>query len=211
VRGTDEWAPARTLTRNEETKGKVLPMATNNSGPTNAAAAPADIVTAIRATALAPADRVEILRALRETMPDIVPPDPLQNSRIRVAAGMPRQFVDAAINGLTASSVWEQSASTSAAEVAAHRDFDEQRAVYDELKTYWDILGYSLRYHHWQATAKSRTAYRVGKQLGGDEGLLLKPHIEIMAATLPRNKRKSKTPPAQTPTPAPPTPAKPPA
>jgi hypothetical protein len=82
--------------------------------------------------------------------------------------------------------------------------------VYDELKTYWDILGYSLRYHHWQATAKSRTAYRVGKQLGGDEGLVLKPHIEIMAATLPRNnRRKSKTPPAQTPTPVPTTPAKP--
>ncbi|HXH40022.1 MAG TPA: hypothetical protein VNN08_15430 [Thermoanaerobaculia bacterium] len=181
-------------------------MATNNSGPTNAVAATsADIVTAIRATALAPADRVDILRALRETMPDIVPPDPQQNSRIRVAAGLPRQFVDAAINGLTASSVWERSASTSAAEVAAHRDFDEQRPVFDELKTFTGILDYSLRYHHWQATLKSRTAYRVGKTLGGDEGLILQPHIEIMAATLPRNKRKSKTPPA----PAPTTPPKP--
>ena len=185
-------------------------MATNTSGPTNAVVVtPADIVTAIRATALAPADRVEILRALRETMPDVVPPDPQQKPRIRFAAGMPRQFVDAAINGLSASTVWEQSAATTAAEVTAHRDFEEQRAVFDELKTYTGILDYSLRYHHWQATLKSRTAYRVGKTLGGDAGLVLQPHIEIMAGTLPRNKRKSKTPPAQTPTPAPPTPAKP--
>jgi hypothetical protein len=189
-------------------------MTTNTSTPTNATAlSPADIVTAIRATALAPADRVEILRALRETMPDIVPPDPVQKTRIRVAAGVPRPFIDAAINGLTASNVWEQSTAATAVEVAAHRDFDQQRPVYDELKTYWDILGYSLRYHHWQATVESRTAYRVGKQLGGDEGLVLQPHIEIMAATLPRNNRRSKpkTPPA-TPAPAPTTPpTKPPA
>jgi len=184
-------------------------MATNTSGPTNAVVVtPADIVTAIRATALAPADRVEILRALRETMPDVVPPDPQQKPRIRFAVGMPRQFVDAAISGLTASTVWEQSAATSAAEVTAHRDFEEQRPVFDELKTFTSILDYSLRYHHWQATLKSRTAYRVGKTLGGDAGLNLQPHIEIMAATLPRNnRRKSKTPPAQTP--APPTPTKP--
>ena len=185
-------------------------MATNTSGPTNAVAtSSADIVTAIRATALAPADRVDILRALRETMPDVVPPDPQQKPRIRFAVGMPRQFVDAAISGLTASTVWEQSAATTAAEVTAHRDFEEQRPVFDELKTYTAILDYSLRYHHWQATLKSRTAYRVGKTLGGDAGLVLQPHIEIMASTLPRNKRKSKTPPTPTPTPVPTTPAKP--
>jgi hypothetical protein len=186
-------------------------MATNNSGPTNAlVVTPADIVSAIRATALAPADRVEILRALRETMPDVVPPDPQQKPRIRFAVGMPRQFVDAAISGLTASTVWEQSAATSAAEIAAHRDFEEQRPVFDELQTYTSILDYSLRYHHWQATLKSRTAYRAGKALGGDTGLVLRSHIEIMAATLPRNNRrsKSKTPPPQT-TPTPSTPTTP--
>jgi hypothetical protein len=177
-------------------------MTTTKSDPTTPAAPSAtDIVTAIRATALAPADRVEILRALRETMPGIVPPDPLQKSRIRVAAGLSRQFVDAAINGLTASTVWAQSAATTADEVGAHRDFEDQRPVFDEIKTYSDILGYSLKYHHWQATSKSRTAYRVGKQLGGDEGLVLQPHIEIMAASLPQTKarRKSKTPSPQTP------------
>jgi hypothetical protein len=190
-------------------------MTTESSTPANAAAlTPADIVTTIRATALAPADRVEILRALRETMPDIVPPDPLQKTRISFAKGVPRQFVDAAINGLTASDVWQQSAATTSAEVGAHRDFEEQRPVYDELKTFSDILRYSLNYHHWQATAKSRAAYRVGKQLGGDGGLVLQPHIDIMAATLPKRSRKakppaSKTPPVTTPpaqTPAPPTP-----
>jgi hypothetical protein len=186
-------------------------MVTNS---TNTASAPADIVTAIRATALAPADRVEILRALRETMSDIVPPDPLQKSRIRVAAALPRQFVDAAINGLTASDVWQQSAATTSAEVGAHRDFEEQRPVYDELKTFSDILRFSLNYHHWQATSKARTAYRVGKQLGGDQGLVLQPHIDIMASTLPKRSRKaksaaSKTPPVTPPaeTPAPPKPA----
>lgn len=175
-------------------------MTTESSTPTTAAGlTPADIVTTIRATALAPADRVEILRALRETMPDIVPPDPLQKTRITVAKGVPRQFVDAAINGLTASDVWQQSAATTSAEVGAHRDFEEQRPVYDELKTFSDILRYSLNYHHWQATSKSRTAYRVGKQLGGDEGLVLQPHIDIMAATLPKRSRKPKPPASKTP------------
>jgi hypothetical protein len=193
-------------------------MTTESSTPTNAAElTPADIVTTIRATALAPADRVEILRALRETMPDIVPPDPLEKSRIRVAAGLPRQFVDAAVNGLSASDVWQASAATTATEIVAHRDFEEQRAVFDELKTFSDILRYSLNYHHWQATKKSRAAYRVGKQLGGDRGAVLQPHIEIMAATLPQKKARRKpkksaeqTPPEQTPpsqTPPPPKPA----
>ncbi|HEX7679446.1 MAG TPA: hypothetical protein VF713_15045 [Thermoanaerobaculia bacterium] len=190
-------------------------MTTESSTPTNAAGlTPADIVTTIRATALAPADRVEILRALRETMPDIVPPDPQQKTRITFAKGVPRQFVDAAINGLTASDVWQQSAATTSAEVGAHRDFEEQRPVYDELKTFSDILRYSLNYHHWQATKKSRAAYRVGKQLGGDGGLVLQPHIDIMAATLPKRSRKpkppaSKTPPMTTPPAETPAPSKP--
>lgn len=162
----------------------------------------ADIVAAIRATTLTPADRVEILRVLRETMPDMVPPDPLQKGRIRVAKGVPQQFVDAAINGLTASEVWTQSAATTSAEMQSHRDFEAQRPVFDELKTFMDLLGYGLSYHHWQGIAKARRVYKVGKQLGGDEGLVLKPHIDIMASTLPRRTRKAKTPqppPASTP------------
>jgi hypothetical protein len=180
-------------------------MATDTTNPTNAASTPAEIVAAIRATALAPADRVEILRALRETMPDIVPPDPLQKGRIRVAKGIPRPFLEAAINGLTASGLWQQSAATTPTEVVGHRDFEEQRPVFDELKTFSDILDYSLNYHHWQATTKARRVYKVGKQLGGDEGLVLQPHIDIMAATLPKRSRKAKPPVA-----TPPAPTKPP-
>ncbi len=174
-----------------------------SSSPTTVVAStPADIVAAIRATTLTPADRVEILRALRETMPDLVPPDPSQKKRIRAAKGVPRPFVDAAINGLTASEVWTQSAATTSGEMEAHRDFEGQRPVFDELKTYTDILEYGLNYHHWQATAKARTVYKVGKQLGGDEGLVLKPHVDIMASTLPRRSRKAKTP-STTPPPKP--------
>jgi hypothetical protein len=175
-------------------------MATNTN-PTNAASTPEEIVAAIRATALAPADRVEILRALRETMPGIVPPDPSQLGRIRVAKGVPRPFVDAAINGLTASGVWEQSAATTSTEVSTHHNFEEQRPVFDEVTTFSDILRYSLNYHHWQATAKARRVYKVGKQLGGDEGLVLQPHIDIMAAALPKRSRKAKPPVATTPVP----------
>jgi hypothetical protein len=188
-------------------------MATETSGPSNAAPlTPADIVTAIRATALAPADRVEILRAVRETTPDIVPPDPEQKARIRSASGISPQFIDAAVNGLTGSDMWQESADTTAAEIAGHRDFEDERPVYDELKTFSDLLGYSLKYHHWQATKKARAAYRVGKQLGGEKGAVLQPHIEIMAATLPqkRARRKPKTPPpATTPVTAPPDQTKP--
>src|ERR1019366_4226355 len=158
----------------------MTPSSPGSSSPTTVVAStPADIVAAIRATTLAPADRVEILRALRETMPDLVPPDPLQKDRIRVAKAVPRQFIEAAINGLTASDVWRQSAATSSDDMEAHRDFEAQRPVFDELKTYVDLLDYSLDYHHWQATTKARRVYKVGKQLGGDEGLVLQPHIDI--------------------------------
>ena len=175
-----------------------------SSSPTTAVTLTlADIVAAIHATTLTPADRVEILRALRETMPDLVPPDPLQKKRIRAAKGVPRPFVEAAINGLTASNVWQQSAATTSGEMEAHRDFEVQRPVLDELKTYFDLLDSSLNYHHWQATAKARRVYKVGKQLGGDEGLVLQPHIDIMASTLPRRSRKAKTPPKTTPPPKP--------
>ncbi len=42
----------------------------------------------------------------------------------------------------------------------AHRDFEGQRAVFDELKIYTAILDYNLDYHHWQATAKAGNGVR---------------------------------------------------
>lgn len=172
-------------------------METTATNPTaTATSGSAGIVASIRAATLASADRVEILRALRDTLPSIVPPDPQPSTRMRAAARIDRRFVDTAITGLTASDVWQKSAATTSDEVQGDRDFEQEKSVLDELTSFREILTYSLRYHHWQATEKSRVAYHVGKKLGGDEGLMLKPHLEIMARLLPQSRRKAVTPPA---------------
>ena len=165
------------------------------------ASTPGEIIAAIQSTALSPSERVEILRALKDTTPDLVAPDPKLEGRMRAALGTPAEFVESAINGLSASELWQQSAAATPIEIRKHLAFDDNRPVLEELTAYVDLLDYNVRYHHFAAIDMARTSYRVGKTIGGEAGLNLKPHLEIMGQHLPkvgRRKKKAAPPAPQT-------------
>jgi hypothetical protein len=143
---------------------------------------------------------VAVLRALREGIRDLVPPDPALNARLRTARAVPSVFIESTINGITTSRVWQDAAAASPDELRSHLAFEENRPFLEELQTTLAIVDYSLRYHHYAAVEKSRTAYHAGKTLGGAEGHTVKPHLKIMSSYLPKNQRKTrkKLPPEST-------------
>ena len=156
----------------------------------------AAVIDFLRTTPLSAEDRVAVLRALREGIRDLVPPDPALNARIRTARAVPPVFVESTINGINTSTVWQQAADATPDELRTHLSFEENRAFAEELQTTLAIVDYSLRYHHWSAVEKSRTAYHAGKTLGGAEGHTIKPHLRIMSSYLPKNQRKTRKKPA---------------
>ncbi len=151
----------------------------------------ASLIDYVRTTDLSSVERAAILRALRETVRDLVPPDPSLNARLRTARAVRPLFVESTINGIAASTVWQQSAAVTPDELRTHLTFETNRPFIEELQASNHILDYNLRYHHWAAVEKSRTAYHAGKTLGGAEGHLVKPHLQIMAGWLPKSQRRT--------------------
>jgi hypothetical protein len=156
----------------------------------------AAVIDFLRTAPLSADDRVAVLRALRDGIRDLVPPDPALNPRLRAARGVPPDFVESTINGIANSLVWQHAAAATPDELRTHLAFEEHRPFAQELQTLLAILEYSLRHHHWSAVEKARIAYHSGKTLGGAEGHTVKPHLKIMSSHLPKSQRKTRKKPA---------------
>lgn len=171
-----------------------------------------EVVQWILTAGLTVNERVLIVRALRDSFPELVPVDPRLAGRIRVAQATSPDFIETTVNGLENYEVWQQSASASPKELRRHREYkDEQRPMIDALQAFVDILQYNVRYQHFLGVEKARTAFKIGKEMSGEAGLSIKPHLEIIALTRPnggRRRKKAVVAPTPTPTPTPaPTPA----
>jgi hypothetical protein len=162
----------------------------------------ADIVNAVRATELSIVDRVAIVRALRDTTPGIVQADDHLLLRIRAAQTVSPEYVDTMMNALENSSFWQQSAATTPEDLRNHRVLsDEDRPLVEEVQAYGEVLKYKSRYHHFAAVEKTRSAYRVGRELKGEVGQSIRPHLSIIEdARRPASRRRRK---AEEPVPAP--------
>jgi hypothetical protein len=168
----------------------------------------ADIVEAIRTSEVSIADRVAIVRALRETTPGVVQADDHLLLRIRAAQTVSPEYVDTTVNALENSSFWQQSAATTPEDLRKHRVLaNEDRPLEDEVQAYGDVLKHKKRYHHFAAVDKARAAYRVGKELKGEVGQAIRPHLSILEEvrrSSSRRRRKAEEPvPAATPVPKP--------
>jgi hypothetical protein len=164
----------------------------------------ADIVQSVSSGALTMNERVLIVRALRDSFPELVPVDPRLAGRIRAAQGMPPEFIETTVNALENYEVWQQSASASPIEMRKHREYGgEHRPLIDALQAFVDILVYNVRYQHFVGVEMARTAFKVGKEMSGEAGLSIKPHLEIIAQSRPSNARKRKKAEAAKPAPAP--------
>jgi hypothetical protein len=164
----------------------------------------AEIINLINTSELSIEDRVAIVRALRNTVPNLVAPERRLKGRVDSAQGIRPEFVESAITALENSELWQQSSTATPKQLRFHRNASEEtRPLIEEVQAFYAILSYSARYHHFLAVEMARNAHRVGKQLIGDAAVLVQPHLEIMADTLPPRRRRIK--PASTPsTPTPP-------
>jgi hypothetical protein len=153
----------------------------------------------IRTAELSVDDRVSIIRALRDSTPDLVPVDNRLTGRIRAAQSIDPKYIDTTIVALENSGVWQQFASATPKELRLHRSFgDTNRSLTEEIGAYSDILQYSERYHHFVGVDKSRDAYKAGLQMSGEARLSIQPHLANIAEARPvvgRRRRKPEEPP----------------
>jgi hypothetical protein len=165
----------------------------------------AEIVDLINNTELSIEDRVAIVRAVRNTIPDLIAPERRLKGRVDSARGVRPEYIDSAILGLENSALWQQSSSTSPKELRLHRDAStEHRLLFEEAQALADIANYNSRYHHFVGVDKARAVHRVGKQITGDAAVLVQPHLDIMATARPTNGRRRLKPATQPTTPIPP-------
>ncbi len=162
------------------------------------------VVEWIRTAELSVDDRVAVVRALRDSTPDLVAVDPRLTGRIRAAQAIEPKYVDTTIIALENSGLLQQFASTNPKELRHHRNVgDNNRSLTEEVAAYGDILKYTERYHHFVAVDKSREAFKAGKQMSGEARLSIQPHLASIAESLPpTGRRRRKT---EEPTPVPPT------
>ena len=158
----------------------------------------AEIINAILTVTLSAAERASILRALRDTTPDLVPDDPHLRGGIISAQSVSPEYVDSTISGLESSELWQRSANSTPKDLRRHREIvGEQREVFEIAQAYADTLQSNMRYHHFVAVDKARAAHRVGNQLTGDARLSIKSHLDRMTDARPdigRRKKKSDSP-----------------
>jgi len=144
------------------------------------------IIEGIRTIELSVADRVSIIRALRDATPGVVNIDETLLPRIRAAQAVDPEYIDTTGNALENSEVWQQSSSTTPGELRKCRSFEtDQRPVMEELKAYNDMLKYNVWYNHYVGVQKSRNAYKVAKAMTGEAGRAIRHHLPIIAAARP--------------------------
>jgi hypothetical protein len=142
---------------------------------------------------LTPTDRLTFLRILQEGMNMVPPdPDPRLRARITVAKGVPPQVIDSMATALESFIVWQQSAATTPEELRGLGKFEEHRPFYEALLAFVKILAFNLSLNHFLAVAKSRSAFRAGRNLSGPEGLAVQAHLDSVAPILGRGGRKKK-------------------
>lgn len=159
----------------------------------------ADLAEAINATSLTFAERATLVRAIRDSIPDLLHPDPSLLGRMRSAGRLSARFIDSAATGLENSELWQKSADATPEEIRQHLNRSaDLLPLTEEAKALNAVMQYNTSYHHYVAATKSRVAYSVGRRLGGDEGKSLKPHLDIIKEQIPKTwRRKPKPAPTQ--------------
>jgi hypothetical protein len=160
-----------------------------------------EIVNLINTSDLSIEDRVVILRALRNTIANLVAPEPRLRGRINAALAVRPEFIDSLITGLENSELWQQSSSTSPKELRIERDAAaEFRPLFEEAQAFADVLQATARYRYLLVVDKARTVIRIGRELTGDAAVRVKPHLDLIDDL--RARRRSSSKPASTTPPA---------
>ena len=148
---------------------------------------PADLVAAVRATPMTVAEYADLILAVRESIPDLLPPDAAIKKRINWAQRLSPRFVQSMATGLETSPVWQASADAKPDELRQNIDrANELRPLAEQADALNTLVQFNTDYHHFVAADKARVAYNVGNRLGGNEGKAITPHLKIARESLPK-------------------------
>jgi hypothetical protein len=153
---------------------------------------PADIVAAVRATPMTAAEYAELILAVRESIPNLLPPDKTIKKKMNWAQRLSPRFVQSMATGLETSPVWQASADAKPDELRQNLDREsELRPLAEQADALNTLVQFNTDYHHFVAADKARVAYNVGSRLGGKEGKAITPHLNIARESLPRRHKTS--------------------
>jgi hypothetical protein len=151
----------------------------------------ADIVAALHSNHYSTAERVLMLRAMRDTTPGLVTIEPRMRGPVRAAQVVKGETVDTTINALENSEIWQQSSAITPKELRSHRELvAEYRALVEMLRSYVAMVLEIIRYQHFLGVEKSRAVYNAGRAIGGEAALTIKPQLDLIAETRPAARRK---------------------
>ena len=152
----------------------------------------ADIVKAVRGTAMTPAEYAEVLLAVRESIPNLLPLDKTNRKRMNWAQRLSPRFVSSIATGLETSGVWQASADATPDELRRNIDrANELRPLAEQADALNTVLQFTTDYHHYVAADKARVAFNVGHRLGGKEGKVIAPHLNIARDSLPKRHKSA--------------------
>lgn len=148
---------------------------------------PSDIAAAVRATPMTAAEYADLILAVRESIPNLLPPDKSIRKRLNWALRLSPRFVQSIATGLDTSTVWQASADANPGELREHLGrADELRPLAEQADALNSLVQFNTDYHHFVAADKARVAYNVGSRLGGNEGKSITAHLQIARTSLPR-------------------------
>jgi hypothetical protein len=113
----------------------------------------------------------DLILAIRESIPDLLPPDKTIKKRINWARRLSPRFVQSMATGLETSPVWQASADAKPDELRQNLDrSNELRPLAEQADALNTLVQFNTDSHHFVAADKARVAYNVGNRLGGKEG-----------------------------------------
>ena len=153
---------------------------------------PSDLIEAVRGTPLTSADYAELILAIKQSIPRLDPPDKSLHTRLTWARRVSPTFVHSVATGLDGSPIWQQSAEADPEEMRQHLTrAEELRPIAEQSDALNALLQFNMRYHHFAAVDKARTAYNVGRHLGGKEGKVITPNLKIAKVSAPKTRHKT--------------------
>lgn len=133
------------------------------------------------------AEYADLILAVRESIPNLLPPDKTIKKRINWAQRLSPRFVQSMATGLETSPIWQASADAKPEELRENLErANELQPLAEQANALNSLVQFNTDYHHFVAADKARVAYNVGSRLGGKEGKAITPHLKIARESLPK-------------------------
>ena len=164
-----------------------------------------DILETLKTAVLSVADRIAIVRALRDGTPDLVAEDPRIRGRVNAAQAIDAEYAESTVVALENSVAWQRSIDLTPKALNRYLELStENRPLCEEVTAYAKLLKYNMDYYHFVAIDNARIAHKAAMVIRGEDTKSIQTHLPILAASRGnaggRKRKKAEEAPSATPT-----------